>query len=305
MNKKNIDLVLLTQKEYLSPIQLTPYVRNVLLEDKLLKQALEARGLRVKRDTWDNNQFDWSSTRFVLFRAIWDYFHRFAEFDLWLNTVKQQTQFINPYPVIQWNLDKHYLKDLQQKDINIPPTRFLEKDQKASLNELFNESSWEQAILKPAIAGGARHTYLLDKTNLAKHQDIFQQLIAEESLLLQEFQNNIVTKGEVSLMIFGGKYSHAVLKKAKQGDFRVQDDFGGSIQPYNATPDEIAFAEQVVAKCKPLSPVYARVDAMWDNQDQLCVSELEMIEPELWFRTNENAANLMAEALVNHLNKSI
>ena len=148
----------------------------------------------------------------------------------------------------------------------------------------------------------ARDPYLLDKTNVDEYQDIFQQLIANEALLFQEFQNNIVSKGEVSLMVFGGKYSHSVLKKVRQGDFRVQDDFGGSVHRYHPTKEEIEFAEFVVLQCESYSPVYARVDVMWDNQNKLCVSELELIEPELWFRTNQNAANLMAEALIKHIN---
>lgn len=302
MSKKMFDLVLLTQKEYVTPQQINPYVQNVLLEDELLKNALEIKGMKVTRSSWDNPDFDWTTTHFVLFRAIWDYFHRFAEFDSWLKKASHQTQLINPYSIIQWNMDKHYLLDLQRKNINIPPTHFLEKGQLISLKDLLKESAWERAILKPAIAGGARHTYLLDKTNVDEYQDIFQQLIANEALLFQEFQNNIVSKGEVSLMVFGGKYSHSVLKKVKQGDFRVQDDFGGSVHLYHPTKEEIEFAEFVVLQCESYSPVYARVDVMWDNQNQLCVSELELIEPELWFRTNQNATNLMAEALIKHIN---
>ncbi len=302
MNKKNFDLVLLTQREYLTPQEPSPYIQNILLEDKLLTRALEAKGLKVGRTFWDNSDFDWSSTPFVLFRAIWDYFHRFAEFDSWLKNGIQQSQLINPYALIEWNMDKHYLLDLQSKNINIPPTVFLEKGQISSLRDLLEKSAWDKVILKPAIAGGARHTYLLDKNNIDEYQDLFQDLIAQESMLFQEFQKHIASKGEVSFMVFGGHYSHAVLKKAKAGDFRVQDDFGGSVHPYQATKEEVDFVERVVAQCKH-SPVYARVDVMWDNQNELCVSELELIEPELWFRMDQNAATLMANALITYINR--
>ncbi|RUR12491.1 RimK family alpha-L-glutamate ligase [Legionella sp. km772] len=302
MSKKNFDVLLLTQNEYVSPKLLTPYVENVLLEDNLLKEALEAKGLTVTRGSWDEPDFDWASTSFVLFRAIWDYFHRFKEFDCWLSKAARQTQFINSYSIIRWNMDKHYLLHLQSKKINIPPTLFLEKGETVLLKDLFYDSAWDKAILKPAIAGGARHTYLLDKSNVEHYQDIFQQLIAEEALLFQEFQRQIISRGEVSFMIFGGKYSHAVLKKAKQGDFRVQDDFGGSVDNYYPTRDEIEFAEHVVNCCKPFLPIYARVDVMWDNQNRLCVSELELIEPELWLRSTEKAASHLADALVEYMN---
>ena len=97
-------------------------------------------------------------------------------------------------------------------------------------------------------------------------------------------------------MVFGGKYSHAVLKKAKAGDFRVQDDHGGTVHPYKASPEEIKFVQNVMAKCKTM-PVYGRVDVTWDNDDNLALVELEIIEPELWFRKSESSPKMLAEAV--------
>lgn len=298
MTYKN-DIVLLTQKDYVDPIHIDPYIENILREDQLLTTALEEKGFKVVRTHWDNNSFDWTKTRFALFRATWDYFHRFTEFHLWLKLRSQQIQFINPYSVIQWNMDKKYLDVLHQKGVNIPPTIFLMQGELLSLGELLQKSGWKKAILKPAIAGGARHTYLFDESNVDEYQDIFQLLINNESMLLQEFQENIRTKGEVSFMVFGGKYSHAILKKAKSGDFRVQDDFGGTVHPYNPSNEEKMFVEHVISQCEHL-PVYARVDVMWDNNNKLCLSELELIEPELWFRMNEHAAQALAEAVFEY-----
>ena len=301
---KKYDIVLLTQKEYVNPIHIDSYVENVITEDRLLTQELEQLGLKVTRTFWDNDSFDWSATRFALFRATWDYFHRFNEFHYWLKKTAQQIQFINPYSVIKWNLDKHYLQILQQEGINTPPTVFIKKGMLVTLRELLTQKKWKKAILKPAIAGGAWHTYFLDESNVDQYQDIFQQLISNESMLLQEFQEHIITKGELSFMVFGGKYSHAILKRAKQGDFRVQDDFGGTVHSYSASTEEKKFAEQAVAQCKQL-PVYARVDVMWDNNNQLCLSELEMIEPELWFRSDDCAAKAMADAIVHYMHQFI
>ena len=49
--------------------------------------------------------------------------------------------------------------------------------------------------------------------------------------------------------MIGGKYTHAVKKTAKKGDFRVQDDHGGKVEIYNATQSEIKFAEDCIEKC--------------------------------------------------------
>lgn len=297
------DITLLTDSRYVAPTELTDYIKNVLHEDVLVKQALENKGLRVARTNWDDSGFNWNETRYIIFRTTWDYFNRFAEFSEWLKNVSTQTKLINPLETIYWSLDKHYLHDLELKGIRIPHTVFIELGEKRSLTEIAASTGWKELVIKPAISGAARHTYRLNEHNIAEHETIFKELIAAESMLLQEFQNNVLTKGEVAFMLFGGRYSHAVLKKAKQGDYRVQDDFGGSVHEYSPTADEIEFAEKTVAACSPI-PVYARVDVIWDNDNQLCVSELELIEPELWFRTCPSAADLFAEEVVKSMKRN-
>jgi hypothetical protein len=100
-------------------------------------------------------------------------------------------------------------------------------------------------------------------------------------------------------VVIGGHFTHAMLKKARTGDFRVQDDFGGTLHPYVASQPEITFAEEVVSHCRQ-QPYYARVDAIWDNQNLLAISELELIEPELWFRFNPAAADRLADTFISY-----
>jgi len=296
------DITILTASKFLNPPKVDWYIQQVLDEDKFVKEALEKKGLKVIRTNWDNPDFDWTKTKYILFRTIWDYFDRFDEFVSWLEKVKSQTMLINPYSTIRWNMDKHYLADLNKKGINIPPTMFIEPCDDRSLHEIVSQSGWNNLILKPAVSGAGRHTYKLTQDGIAGHQSVYKKLIAEESMLLQEFQHNITTKGEVAFMLFGGKFSHAVLKKAKPDDFRVQDDFGGTVHDYEASPEEIAFAEKVVTLCDPI-PVYARVDVIWDNNNKLCVSELELIEPELWFRKHPPAADQFADRIVENMDR--
>jgi hypothetical protein len=109
----------------------------------------------------------------------------------------------------------------------------------------------------------------------------------------------VLQRGEVALMFFNGQYSHAVLKVAKPGDFRVQDDFGGTVHNYTPTDEEIRLGEQTVQACA-IVPVYARVDIIEDNNSVPAVSELEIIEPELWFRFHPPSAEQLAEAIFNY-----
>tara|TARA_R110002096_G_scaffold39845_9_gene108722 strand:- start:1482 stop:2381 length:900 start_codon:yes stop_codon:yes gene_type:complete len=295
-----IDVVILTESRYLNPINKTPYVTNVLLEDKLVQKALEEEGLTVVRKDWADSDFDWSSTNAVLFRTTWDYFDRIEEFKLWLERVEGKTKAINPISQIRWNMDKWYLKDLEEKGIPVVETLYLHRGEKRSLKVILKSSGWEDAILKPTVAGGGRHTYRINPQTAKELESTFSELIGNEDLMLQPFQTSIQLKGEVSLIVIGGVFTHSILKKAKSGDFRVQDDFGGSVHEYKASTVEVAFAERVVAVCEPV-PSYARVDVMWNIENQLVVSEVELIEPELWFREYPEAAKVLARQIKNSL----
>jgi glutathione synthase/RimK-type ligase-like ATP-grasp enzyme len=294
------DITILTEACYVNPTKRDQYIDNVLLEDELIIKQLEAKGLTVHRTNWDNLDFDFTTTKYVLFRAIWDYFDRFPEFSKWLREVSKQTQLINPTEQIVWNMDKHYLKDLEDAGINIVKTSFIEIGDNRTLKEVIADSDWDHVILKPAVSGGARHTYNIKPGESNQHESIYKELIAEEAMLIQPFINSILEKGEVSLMVFGGKYSHAVLKKAKAGDFRVQDDHGGTLHPYEASAKEIEFVQNVMTKCQSM-PVYGRVDVAWDNDGELALVELELIEPELWFRKSEASSKMLADAVMDYL----
>ncbi|MDG1334206.1 MAG: hypothetical protein P8P74_17870 [Crocinitomicaceae bacterium] len=295
------DITILTDHRYLEDQYTDIYAQNVLDEDNLLKEALERLGYAVHRTNWDDANFDWTTTDYIFFRTTWDYFDRYEEFAPWLEDVCTKTKLINPKELIYWSLDKHYLDDLDQAGVRIPNTFFVEANDSRSISQVIEPLDWKEFILKPAISGAARHTYRFTKDDASKHESIFSELIAKESMLIQEFQTQILTKGEVAFMVFGGKFSHAVLKKAKAGDFRVQDDFGGTIEIYHPNEEEIAFVEKAFAACNP-TPVYARIDVIWDNDDQLSIGEIELIEPELWFRLDEKSADRCAVATKNYLN---
>ena len=292
------DIVILTESKYIDPAETDWYIDQVLLEDKILQQALEEKGLKVCKKDWADASFDWSSSKFAIFRTTWDYFERFDDFFRWIKDTKDKITFINSIDTIYWNINKHYLQDLSENGINITPTIFIERNQEITLEELFNKTKWKEIVIKPAISGAARHTYRVNSNNYTKYENIFQQLIKQECILFQEFMNNITMMGEISLIMIGGKYTHAVRKIAKKGDFRVQDDHGGTVQKYEANKEEINFAENCINRC-PVSSIYARVDIVYDNKQKPALIELELIEPELWFRNQPDSAVHLSEEILN------
>lgn len=294
------DITILTCQAYFAPETPSAYTDNILLEYRLLKEALEKMGLKVDRTYWDDPNYDWSQTRAVVFRTIWDYFERFEEFWPWLQSIQHQTQLINPMSLIEWNIDKAYLFDLEQRGIPVVPSVLVKKGQSQNLKEIARSMNWTDLVVKPTIAGGGYLTYKYRQSELAGHQAQFDALVAERDMLVQGYISSITQKGEASLMVFGGEFTHSILKRAKTGDFRVQDDFGGSVHPYEHSPDEVLLAQKVMAQC-PEVPAYGRVDIVWDDNNQPMVSELEIIEPELWVRQAPWAADHFARAIAAQL----
>ncbi|MFT5822087.1 MAG: hypothetical protein ACI8ZM_003343 [Crocinitomix sp.] len=292
----NYDVIILTEKQYVNPTKRNWHIDQILKEDQLVQSALEKLNLKVAKKDWADPNFDWSSTKTILFRSTWDYFYRFNEFEPWLNKVSKLTQLINPAPQILWNMDKHYMQDLADNGVQIVDGYYIKRGATETLAALHKKLGWTATVIKPTVSGSARHTYRLNPENYAAHEVLFAELIQTEDFILQPFQKNVLTKGEVSHIVIQGEYSHSILKLAKEDDYRVQEEHGGTIHDYTANEAEIIFAERTVAACDIL-PIYARVDLVWDNNEQLALIELELIEPELWFRKNEIAADKLAAAI--------
>ena len=290
------DVTLVTCRAYYEPDKITPYIQNILYEQELLKSSLEAQGLKVNVTFWDNPSYKWQETKSLLFRTVWDYFERFDEFWEWLEQVKTKTRLINSYELIKWNIDKHYLKDMSSWGIETVPTYFADKGCNMKLHEIAKRNQWKDLVIKPAISASAFKTYKILANEIQANEKLFNSLVQERNMLVQPYFETITQLGEASLMVFDGKFTHAILKKAQPGDFRVQDDFGGTVHNYIPTKAEINFAEKVFETCKT-KPVYGRVDIVWDNDKNFYLSELEIIEPELWIRNYPKCAERIAEAV--------
>lgn len=290
------DCVVLTDRRYVAPTDIDPYTRNVLDEDGAVVSALAAQGLSVTRLAWDDPDMDWSQTRSVLFRTTWDYFDRWPEFSAWLDRIRPLTRLINPEPLITWNLDKRYLIELDGLGVSVVPTRFIPRADPATLAERLAAEGWTEAVVKPAISGAGRDTFRAPVPVSDADEARYRALLESEDMLLQPFLPSILTDGEVSLIVIDGAVTHAVRKVAAAGEFRVQDDHGGRVLAHTPGPDEVAVAEAAIAACSP-APVYARVDLVRLPGGPPAIMELELVEPELFFRFAPAAAPRLAEAI--------
>jgi glutathione synthase/RimK-type ligase-like ATP-grasp enzyme len=294
------DTVLLTDGRYVAANEDDWYIRQLHHEEGLVVAALERLGLKATRLDWADPGFDWRQARSLLFRSTWDYFDRFAEFSPWLDRVSGQCQLFNEAELLRWNIDKHYLGELAAAGVNIVPTRYIEAGNTRTLAQWVTESGWDELILKPVVSGSARHTYRFRADEAGLHEEVFAALSRHEAMMLQPFQQQVLDQGELSLMVIDGQVTHAIRKTPKSGDFRVQDDWGGTVHQHQPSAAEATFAEAAV-RAVPFDVLYARVDVIRDNHGSLALMELEMIEPELFFRFHPEAADRLAAGLARRL----
>jgi len=188
------DIAILTDHRWFNPSSPDWYTKQVIQEDHLLQKELEKSGLKVVRLDWADPNFDWTTTRFAMIRTVWDYSERWDEFDAWFTATSTLTRFINPTELIRWNLDKHYLADLQSAGVNIPSTIFMEKGSTDSLQTIWETTDWIEAVLKPTVSAGGRHTYRILKHDIANHESTLAKLLSKEAMMLQEFQHYLLSQ---------------------------------------------------------------------------------------------------------------
>jgi hypothetical protein len=249
----------------------------------------------------------------VLLRTTWDYQDKLPAFRSWVDHVAGCTRLFNPAPVVRWNTHKHYLRDLAAAGAPLAPTRWLARGTVVDVGALVAEAGWSEAFLKPCVGATARETlrFAADERGLAAARAHVARLLPHEDLMLQPFLAPVLTRGEWSAVFVDGAITHCVRKVPVPGDYRVQDDFGASDEPWLPDPDERALAERTMAiACSAGGPVpgadgrpllYGRADFLWNDAGGCVLTELELVEPSLFFRHAPAAAHRLAHALLARL----
>ena len=271
----------------------------ITADDQPLADALGALGYHVEPEPWTDIDPDTHLTADpVVLRSTWDYHRVPTMFAAWLEAMADSGRPLwNPAGVARGNLDKIYLQGLAAAGIAIPRTRWIETPDPASLDAILREEQWAQAVLKPRIGATAHGTFLIGPDSLPSEDDLAPARAS--GALVQEFVPEIRNGGELSMVYAGGRFSHAVVKRAQDGDFRVQKDFGGVVEPMTPSARLLDFGDSVMAHV-PASCVYARVDIVESAQGPLLM-ELDLIEPELYFSIVPGSAERLARVIVDRL----
>lgn len=264
-------------------------------DDRLLLQPLSERGFHPEPGVWDDRRYPWLSCDAVLIRSCWDYHLKPDQFLHWIASLEAAGVIIfNAAPLVRWNADKSYLRALDAKAIAVVPTFWPGPDDPVNLQDKLRELGWGKAVIKPRISATAHRTTLTTLAQAPLAQSLFDNLRHGSGVMVQKFMDGISSEGEWSLIFFGGRFSHAVLKTPKAGDFRVQNDFGGTSRLAGPPALVLDRATRAVGAVDPT--VYARVDGVLENGEFL-LKELELIEPALFLGLHPAAPTRFADAI--------
>jgi glutathione synthase/RimK-type ligase-like ATP-grasp enzyme len=269
-------------------------------DDQLLAAALEARGARAIPVVWSAPDADWASFAAIVVRSSWDYFLRPAEFLGWVGHLEAVgARVFNEPDMLRWNAEKTYLRDLEARGVPVIPTRWIDAGAPASLREIRLGTGWSELVVKPVISGGAYQTWRASPGDEATDDARLGAMAADTAVMVQPLVDVVADDGEWSLVFVDGAFSHAVLKRPRSGDFRVQIEHGGTFEPVTPTPHVIGQAESAIraAPTSSMPPLYARVDGCIVD-GELLLMELELLEPALFLGTCDGAADRLAEALL-------
>jgi glutathione synthase/RimK-type ligase-like ATP-grasp enzyme len=225
--------------------------------DQFLVEPLKKQGFNPVAVPWDDKCIDWSAFDILIFRSCWNYHRKYEQFLSWLDYIeKLNIPVWNPIPILRWNSNKKYLKDLEYKGIPIVPTIFIEKGERYFLSDIAHQKKWNNLVVKPAVGASSYRVTYVSKNDYKRRQKTFQKLAQQSDVLVQPH----IKGKEYSLVFIDKQFSHATQKTSK------------SI---------IQQAKSVLEKVNS-QLLYARIDGFIQNKTFL-LSEVELIEPKLYF----------------------
>lgn len=262
--------------------------------DHLLVEPFADLGWKTDFVSWRKENVDWNAYDAVIIRSPWDYQHDPEAFMTVLEKIDQSSaQLENSLELVRQNINKTYLRDLQNRGIDIVPTLWRESYSSDMYHTFFDELQTHEVVIKPVVSAGADNTFRLNGQTDTCIIDKLHTIFDDRPFMVQPFMPNIVEEGEFSLFFFGDTYSHTILKTPKKEDFRVQEEHGGQLRKVNPEPQLLNHAHEILRTITP-PPLYTRIDSVRTEDDAFALMELELIEPSLYFNMDPESPQLFA-----------
>ena len=161
------------------------------------------------------------------------------------------------------------------------------------------EANATTVVVKPAVGIGGNEAARVraDEPATADH---LRALLASGDALVQPYIESIEWRGETSVVMLGGRVSHAVAKLPASGEFRIHEHRGGRYAQVEPPPAFVALAVEASEAARAITGedlLYARADMVTGEDDRPMLMELELIEPSLYLHTVPAATEQFAELI--------
>jgi glutathione synthase/RimK-type ligase-like ATP-grasp enzyme len=274
------------------------YKDNPALSDSdiLLVEPMAKYDYEVIAAAWDNETIDWTKFHSLVFRSCWNYHYNTDKFINWLNKLeKLNIKTWNPLKIVKWNLNKFYLQDLNKNSgIVTIPTVYIKQGSQSYLKMIMEKSGWNEVVIKPAVGASGYKIFKSTITEAEQNQKNFTSLINSVDVMVQPLIPELVKNGETSMIFIDKKFSHAVNRSPKPGDYRSNYEFGGKEHRINNLSQNIIQTGQKIVEKIDSPLLYARVDGVEKN-GQFLLMELELIEPYLFLDIAKETLDNFAE----------
>lgn len=252
------------------------------VDEEITLQAFRDRGHTASLLYWDDPSENAADFDLVVVRSTWNYPLHADAFADWIRDTNAKTRLLNPADIMLGNLNKHYLTDLPVPTV---PTQWILANDAEGLRQILDRKS----VIKPTIGAGSFDTRSFEPKQIEEAIQWLGAMSPEREFMVQPYLESVHTVGEQSIIVIGDEPSHRILKHPRfaDGEELVEG-------PFEVTDEFESIARRVIEPIKDRI-LYARVDLMLDDDGTWCLSELELIEPSLFFKQKPDALDRLVD----------
>ncbi|MDN3646303.1 hypothetical protein QWY75_08835 [Pontixanthobacter aestiaquae] len=267
------------------------------LQVAALRPALEERGGSLTEIDWHSPLEDCVRFDLVLLGTVWDYQDHADSFLAKIEAIAASGVMVcNAPELVRWNIDKIYLKELAENGALTIPTVWSDNPGYADIAGAFDHFECDRVVAKLRVSGGAEGQHSFSRDHMPA-----RDWRMGGGAMIQPFLPAIQEEGELSFIFIDGAFSHAILKTAATGEYRIQSLYGGQETQITPSDSDIAAALSVLSSLPGDTPLYARIDMLRADGGGLMVMEAEVIEPFLYPVQGPDLGARMAEAIAARL----
>ena len=259
-----------------------------------LLDALVDEGVEGSTCVWDDPSVNWNDFELTVIRSTWDYTRDRGGFLAWARAIEH---LFNPYSIIEYSTDKHYLRDLDRRGHRIVPSTYCDVGEEPRFPPV-------AFVVKPTVGAGSIDA---EKYTPQDHQRALAHVrrlhAGARDAMIQPYVSSIDDEGERALVFIDGEFSHAMTKGAMlntAADARDALFRREQMSLASAESDAVTFAEAVLGEEEFRGLLYARVDLV-KMPDGWAIMELELVEPSLFLGYDDRAPHRLARAIATRV----